>query len=95
MLSMKKLVVILILSISMIGCSGNKTSQSNTEDSVTVSEPVIEKMCKEFSKDKLTPEEIAKWDSMNADGGYLLIRGAERNLDTVVNHIRLIFITEP
>ena len=92
---MKKLVIVLVLSISIIGCSGNKTPQSDTEDSVTVSEPVIEKMCKEFSEDKLTPEEIAKWDSMNDEGGYLLIRGAERNLDTVVNHIRLIFITEP
>ena len=92
---MKKLVLTLMLISSIIGCSGNKTSQNNIEDSISIPEPVIEKMCKEFSEDVFTPEERAKWDSMNNDGGYLLIRGAERNLDTIVNHIRLIFVTEP
>ena len=56
---------------------------------------VIEDVCKDFSQDVLTSEEITHWDSMNAEGGYLLIRGAERNLDTTVNHLHLIFTTEP
>jgi len=56
---------------------------------------VIEDVCKDFSQDVLTSEEIAHWDSMNAEGGYLLVRGAERNLDTIVNHLHLIFTTEP
>lgn len=56
---------------------------------------VIEDVCRDFSKDVLTYEEIAHWDSMNAEGGYLLVRGAERNLDTIVNHLHLIFTTEP
>ena len=59
------------------------------------SEPVISETCNDFAYMTYTPEEAAHWDSMNADGGYLLIRGAERVLDTIVNHIHIVFITEP
>ena len=52
-------------------------------------------MCRDAMRDTFTAEEAAHWDSMNARGAGLLIRGAERNLDTIVNHYHFIFITEP
>lgn len=55
---------------------------------------IIEDVIKSYAADILTPEEAAHWDSMNAEGGYMLVRGAERYLDTVVNHLHFIFITE-
>lgn len=58
------------------------------------SQSVIEHVCKEVASDTLKLEEIAHWDSLNTEGEYLLIRGAERNLDTIVNHMHLIFTTE-
>lgn len=48
-------------------------------------------ICDMFDRDLLSPEEIAHWDSLD---DYLLIREAERNLDTTVNHIHIKFITE-
>lgn len=83
---MKKL-LFLTLILLMAGCKSDNPQGS--------SEPVIDFMCKDAAEDKLTQEEIEWWDSANADGGYMLVRGAERNLDTIVNHLHMIFITEP
>ena len=55
---------------------------------------VIEETCKLFEEIQYTPEEAAHWDSLNAEGQHLIIRGAERELDTTVNHTRIVFITE-
>lgn len=41
----------------------------------------------------LTEEEIAHWDSINALGDGVLIRGSERDLDTIINHLRYWFVT--
>lgn len=79
---MKKL---LFFAILLCGCSSQPVSKQF----------VIETMCEEFASDTLTSEESAHWDSLNiTQGGYLLIRGAERDLDTIVNHIHLKFRTE-
>ena len=45
--------------------------------------------------ERYTKAEMAHFDSMNAEGGFLLIREAERHLDTIVNHLHIIFIPEP
>lgn len=42
----------------------------------------------------MSKEEAAMFDSLNGKGGYLLIRGSNRYLDTIVNHIHYICITE-
>ena len=61
-----------------------------------VKEPVIENTCRELMSDTLTPEEAARWDSMHTDDSrFLLIRGAERDLDTVINHYHVVFSTQP
>ena len=80
---MKKLLLILTVLI-MFGCISTPPKPQS----------VIERMCHVFASDTFTPEEAVHWDSMNAEGGYLLLRGAERNLDTIVNHVHLIFTTE-
>ena len=95
---MKRILILLIAIASIVGCtkqSAHEAPASDMEVSSQVHEPVIEEMCRDAADDVLTPEEIAHWDSMNANGGRLLIRGAERNLDTIVNHLHIVFTTEP
>lgn len=86
---MKKLVALIPILI-MVGCHKNAPTISLDSANNTIIEDVI----KSYADDILTPEEAAHWDSMNAEGGYMLVRGAERYLDTVVNHLHIIFITE-
>lgn len=43
----------------------------------------------------LTEEQIAYWDSVNEFYDGVLIRDAERDLDTIINHMRYHFIPEP
>ena len=71
-------------------------SQFHSIDSIDISDTlsVIGKAIEVFGSDSLTSEERAYWDSMNNNGGYMLIRGAERNLDTIINYVHLIFTTE-
>lgn len=66
------------------------------EEAVVIEEdtgPVIEEECKHYANLYLTPEEAAHLDSMNEYAG-VFVRGAERDLDTIVNHFHLIFIKE-
>lgn len=80
--------VYIFLTVMLAGCS------ASTRQKVTEQDPVIERMCRDAASDSLSHEEKAKWDSLNNKGEYLLVRGAERNLDTIVNHLHLIFTTE-
>jgi len=41
----------------------------------------------------LTEEDIAHWDSVNELGDGVMIRGSERELDTIINHLRYWFVT--
>ena len=65
---MKKILLSIIT--VLCGCS----SQSSQPMSV------IESTCQEISSDVLTSAEVIYWDSLNAEGEYLLIRNAERDL---------------
>ena len=84
---MKKLVILLTI-LMLVGCIQKTQTNNKANDSV------IEAVIKSYAYDSLSPEEAAHWDSMNADGGYMLVRGAERHLDTIVNHLHIISITE-
>ena len=105
---MKKILVLILLTTTLLGCKKQQSSQTvsmtNEEQQDTIvidpyvpldGESTIDYMCRIESNVQLTLEEAAHWDSLNSDGGYLLVRGAERDLDTIVNHIRMIFTTEP
>ena len=87
---MKKLLILTGFLLILVGCSGEKQQLSTKKP-----EPVIDYMCKDASEDVLTPEEIEWWDEMNASGATLIVRGAERELDTTVNHMHFKFITDP
>ena len=80
---MKKLLGLLLLCI-VGGCNQQKDTRKS----------VIEDTIEWLTSGTFTKEDAAHWDSMNAEGGYLLIRGSERNLDTIINHTHVIFITE-
>ena len=86
---MRKLLILTGFLLVLVGCT--KQHQQPTKKP----EPVIDYMCKDASEDVLTPEEIEWWDERNAEGGTLIVRGAERELDTIVNHSHMKFITDP
>ena len=101
---MKKIIPLLaIILLAMVSCHRQKSSVTKDglvndtiqsfldEDNAPIK---IEEVCKDAEKDILTPEEAAHWDSMNAEGGHMLIRNAERNLDTIVNHLHMVFTTD-
>lgn len=54
---------------------------------------VIEEVCEECWNTFLTEEDIKKLDADG--GGYYLVRNADRTLDTIVNHQRIIFTILP
>ena len=81
---MRKILGLLLLCI-IGGCNQQKDTRKS----------VIDDTIEWLSTGTFTEEEAAHWDSMNAEGGSLLIRGAERDLDTIVNHVHIVFITEP
>jgi len=60
----------------------------NKHFSTVIKETIIEANAMKF-----TEEEAAKWDELCKYGGEKR-RNAERNLDTIINHQRFIFITE-
>ena len=103
---MKKILIPIIALLLLVACNnGNRVENSLDIDSMTDTimhddslrydgKSVIDFMCDEFAYDELTPEEIARWDSMNANGGGQFMRGAERYLDTIVKHIHLILLPE-
>ena len=97
---MKKIIVLLLLVLLGFGLYVSYLPTGTTAeeeiDSVCIPKDtgVIAFMCKQAEEDCLSVEETAYWDSMNEQGEYLLVRGAERDLDTIVNHLHMVFITE-
>lgn len=89
---MKKILLIIGL-VLLVGCySDNRdysSNRGNSEDSVDTDTSGSISLYH-------TPEEINRFrDSMNAIGaGYVLERGADRNYDTVINHIHFIYTTD-
>lgn len=92
-------ILVLILVIGVCCCNNradNKSTVGVEKDSVekdTLS--TIEFMCQDAMKMEMTKEDALYFDSMNAKGVGMYVRGAERYLDTIVNHIHMVFIPEP
>lgn len=98
-----------LLFISIVGCELKRNNETifkvevekiNREHSDSLTKVYIDEISKmdiaERLKDTtlMSKEEAAMFDSLNKEGGYLLIRGSNRYLDTIVNHIHYICITE-
>lgn len=93
----------------MVSC-GKKTVETIPVDNIEehISEPVdtsryittIQEIVDWANSQEWTEEEIAHLDSMNEayrDAPVVIgypVRGAERNLDTIVNHLRIHFMTK-
>ena len=81
---MKNLVFVLMVIISLGSC-GKKTTVNKQFYRDTVKEHTMYRSMEEINKEL---------DSLNAHGEYLLIRGAERDYDTIIDHIHYIYTTE-
>ena len=63
-------------------------------DSVWSNCDVAEALKMEAKLFPTSKEQAARFDSMNNNGGYILYRGCNRYLDTIVDHVHYICITE-
>ena len=91
---MKKLVILLTI-LMLVGCGYDfkvKYTPSYKDD------PIRKQIEENNPIEKVeyrTLEDINReLDSLTAEGEYCLVRGAERNLDTIIDHIHYIFTTE-
>lgn len=97
---MKK--IILISTLFFTGCC-NKSKQTTPavqQDTIQHEITTVAEIVEWANSLEWTPEEIAHLDSANEDmvagyyTGYYLVRESERNLDTIVNHLRIYFRTK-
>lgn len=92
---MKKILLIIGMMLLLFSCNrGYRSNRSYSEDSIEVDS--VDTDTSGSISLYHTPEEINRFrDSMNAIGaGYVLERGADRNYDTIINHIHFIYTTE-
>ena len=89
----KKLTYLLVFSLFLIlSCSREK--QTEKEKFLPPTETsTIDEMIEWANNQEWTEEEIAHFDSLN-ENYALLIRGAERELDTIINHYHFCFTTD-
>lgn len=91
---MRKILFIVGLSV-LVGChSGNRSYRGDSgysEDSVSVdSVDASESISLYYTLDDMNRQ----LDSLNAKGYGILQRGADRNYDTIIDHVHYIYTTE-
>ena len=91
---MRKILFIVGLSV-LVGChSGNRSYRGDSgysKDSVSVdSVDTSESISLYYTLDDMNRQ----LDSLNAQGEYILQRGADRNYDTIIDHVHYIYTTE-
>lgn len=93
---MRKILFLLSL-IPLMGCSHKKASHTFEKEDTTFYEGDIQDLrCKQ---DDITYDEYmrrihAYLDSMTKEGEYVLVRGSDRNYDTIIDHVRYKYITD-
>lgn len=95
---MRKLILFFIL-ILAISCTDNKYkvvySPSFKDDPVRLKVAHNDSMMHPERYDTTTMEERDKiMDSLTALGCYILVRGSDRNYDTIIDHTHYIYTTE-
>lgn len=85
---MKKIITVLTI-LTIFGCSTREPL--NQLSTPTTIQEVVDQLNETFSD--LSPEEIAHLDSLQNYDAYQ-VGNAERNLDTIINHIRVQFRTD-
>lgn len=97
---MKKIIpitiVILILGFVLSHESEWKTGkESKTQDTLDYDRvTTIQEIVEWAEQTQWSEEEAERLDSMNALGHSYLVRGSERNLDTIVNHLQITYTTD-
>lgn len=91
---MKKILFIMGLAV-IVGCHSGNRSYSNdrgySKDSVNVdSADTSESISLYYTLDDMNRQ----LDSLNAKGCGIIQRGADRNYDTIIDHVHYIYITE-
>lgn len=90
-MDMKKLLLLFTILI-IVGC----TSEPKVKYSPSFKDDPVNKSFKSWDRfENMSMEELDReLDSLNAKGEYCLVRGADRDLDTVIDHVHYIFTTE-
>lgn len=88
-----KLIFLFILSLFLLfSCSREK--QTEKDKFLPLTEiSTIDEIIEWANNQEWTEDEIAHFDSLN-ENYALLIRGAERELDTIINHYHFYFTTD-
>lgn len=95
---MKKILIVALL-VSLFGCTGNRYKVTYTPS--FKDDPVRKLIAHDDSLehpekyDNRTMDELnEELDSLTAQGEYILVRGSDRNYDTIINHVHYIYTTE-
>lgn len=88
--------------IPLLGCGQKKAKPSKSapeKERTTFLDEDIDMIFWECQQDDITYEEYmrrleASLDSMTKAGEYVLVRGSDRNYDTIIGHVRYKHITD-
>lgn len=88
---MKKILPTFLL-LSLVGCCQTKTNPLETVNDTLTTIPVttIQEIVDWANSQEYTKQEAEHWDSLSELYAYP-VRDAERELDTIVNHLRIHF----
>lgn len=92
---MKKLVYMLIVILTILGCR-NRGSSKDTTTKASLDSAGMAFLTHQDSIEAMldTMDFWERVDLMTAEGEYILVRGADRNYDTIIDHFRYRFTTE-
>lgn len=86
---MRKILLIIGMMLLIIGCNrGYRSNGSQSADSVNVDSVDTS------GSISLYYDVYKCLDSLTAQGEYILQRGADRNYDTIIDHVHYIYTTE-
>jgi hypothetical protein len=78
-----QIITLLLLVVTIIACSTTTTKKEN--------KVVVKKKQSYFEYIDSLNKEL---DSLTALGEYILVRGSDRNYDTIIDHVRYIYTTD-
>lgn len=88
---MKKILLIIGMMLLLFSCNrGYRSNSSYSEDSVEVDSVDTDTS----GSISLYYDVYKRLDSLTAQGEYILQRGADRNYDTIIDHVHYIYTTE-
>lgn len=95
---MKKILILFGL-IILVGCNHKKVSHVPEKEDTTFLRGDIDIIDWECQQDDITYDEYMRrlrkeLDSLTKEGEYVLVRGSDRNYDTIIDHVRYRHITD-